>query len=257
MRKFLLLLFCCFFIQNVLAQDHDYIIKKGNDITYCDMKRITNKKIFFIYKNNQKLYNKLTDVIGYKQNDKEFVTNNYRMYDQKDSINPKTNNFKNNIIKGMIIPALLYNSISLGYERVFSNHSSTEIVLRAYVFGLVITTFYAGGLLGYKYHFFNITNHKSNLTFEIYLQDFYYEHNAEGDLTKSNVIGLGLCFTRKQNLSKNGRLILEFGAGCSYNYRKEISYYGGYSNYFYFSNHSNLPNYLWIPRIVFLLEYKI
>lgn len=57
----------------LLAQDSDYIVRKGNDTTYCKIKRISKDKIFFIYKGEQKLYNELSDVLGYKNGDEEFV----------------------------------------------------------------------------------------------------------------------------------------------------------------------------------------
>jgi len=58
---------------HISKQDNDYFVRKGNDTTYCQIKRISHKKIYFIYKGDQKLYNKLSDVIGYKKKDKEFV----------------------------------------------------------------------------------------------------------------------------------------------------------------------------------------
>lgn len=60
-----------------IGQDSDFIIRKGNDTTFCRIKRISNRKIFFIYNRDQKLYNRLIDVYGYKQKDKVFIPVNY------------------------------------------------------------------------------------------------------------------------------------------------------------------------------------
>ena len=63
-----------FFISiGLSAQHNDYIVRKGNDTTFCKIKRITKNEIYFISNDEQKLYNELSDVLGYKKGVEEFV----------------------------------------------------------------------------------------------------------------------------------------------------------------------------------------
>jgi len=94
MKKIFLILFLILFSNILFAQNNDFIIRKDNDTTYCNIKRISNKKIYFIYNGDKKLYNKLSDISGYKQKDKKFVIVNYIPLTSKDIIH--YNNSKNN-----------------------------------------------------------------------------------------------------------------------------------------------------------------
>ncbi len=63
-----------FFISAGLSAQHsDYIVRKENDTTWCKIKRISNRRIYFNNKSEQKLYNELSDVLGYKKENKGFV----------------------------------------------------------------------------------------------------------------------------------------------------------------------------------------
>lgn len=146
-------------------------------------------------------------------------------YSQKSRINRDRSHYYKNAIKGSFTfaPFIIGTSISIGYERYVSKHSSLELVgyyqHRMADMGPASNAICV--MLGYKY--FIISNYKglNNMWVSGYLSYKYITdtHSESEIITKHKLYyyGIGGSIGKKVILSANRKWFIDFGMGVSYN----------------------------------------
>lgn len=131
---------------------------------------------------------------------------------------------QNTSIKGMIIPAYYYNSISFGFEWKLSHHSYLDLLTQAKVNNIDSdkSNSNASYSIGYKYYIVDSTdkflnNHWGGIYF-IQLRESV-SNCSEGGNFLANNLGLGVSIGKKIFLSKTKKAFLNIGFRGSCLYR--------------------------------------
>lgn len=126
-----------------------------------------------------------------------------------------------NAIKGMVVPLILYNSLSFGYERYITKHCLVELVINnQYRFDEMFVPYYVLCIMpGYKYSFVSKAKWCNNIWIGGYLvyrfqTDFHNESGIEINHTSYHY-GIGISVGKKIYLSRDRSWFLDIGVGVS------------------------------------------
>ena len=144
-------------------------------------------------------------------------------YSQKPAIATNSEIPYKNAIKGMVIPLVLYSSLSIGYERYITNQFMVEMVIsnQFWLDEMGVPNYALCIMPGLKYFFVSQARWRNNIWIGGYLVyryhvDFHSENGIKANHTLYDY-GLGVSFGKRMNLSKNKRWFFDIGCGVSSN----------------------------------------
>jgi len=149
---------------------------------------------------------------------------------EKTKISDKTSIY-NNSIKGSVFPFLIAGpvvSVSLGYERTLSKHSTIELGTY-YIFtydDMGGEHHYIGIMPAYKYYTVSKNKLLNNFWISAYLSyshDTHIYHLEDNFTERIAYYGFGGAIGKRINLNKNKRTFLDIGFGISHNFYNEKS----------------------------------